>query len=74
MVRQLEALVEAREAEAAARAAAEAVAQEARQSATALASVVDELERATTAANAPASGDGPGGAAQPHRGKSGAPR
>ncbi|WP_454458006.1 nSTAND1 domain-containing NTPase [Thauera phenylacetica] len=58
VVRQLEALVEAREAEAAARAAAEAVAQEARQSATALASVVDELERATTAANAPASGDG----------------
>ena len=58
VVRQLEALVEAREAEATARAAAEAVAQEARQSATALASVVDELERATTAANAPASGDG----------------
>lgn len=58
VVRQLEALVEAREAEAAARAAAEAVAQEARQSASALASVVDELERATSAANAPASSDG----------------
>ena len=58
VVRQLEALVEAREAEAAARAAAEAVAQEARQSASALAGVVDELERASSAANAPASGDG----------------
>lgn len=56
VVRQLEALVKARAAEAAARAAAEAVAQEARQSATALAGVVDELERVTPPSSASASG------------------
>lgn len=56
VVRQLEALVEAREAEAAARAAAEAVAREARQSATALAGVIDELERVTPPTSAAASG------------------
>jgi hypothetical protein len=56
VVRQLEALVEAREAEASARAAAEAVAQEARQSANVLASVIDELERVTPPPSASASG------------------
>lgn len=56
VVRQLEALVEARAAEASARAAAEAVAQEARQSANVLAGVIDELERVTPAPSASASG------------------
>ena len=55
VVRQLEALVEAREAEASARAAAEAVAQEARQSANVLANVIDELERVTPPVSASAS-------------------